>query len=214
MEGVKGLKVATIACVALAVAVGAWTLSRAPPRVLRANAPESAELATATKGAAACQANEALPAGTSAIRLGLDATFGFRVHVKVYSRSRLITEGSRAPDWTGGMVTIPVRPVDRTVYPAKLCFDVTSNSESIALIGFDTPTREAAVSRSGQALGGRLTVEYLANGDGSWWSRGLSVARHLGVGHVLAGTWVSLLVLGLMAIVGGLSLRAVWRGFE
>jgi hypothetical protein len=208
---VRDVKVAIAVSLALAAAMCAWTLTRSPPRVVRATVTERDELAFAVTGAAACQSNEVLPGDVSAIRLGLDATFGSRLRVRVYSGSRVIAEGSRAADWTGGTVTVPVKPVDRTVFPVKLCFDVGPNSEAIRIIGFHTPAREAAVSPQGETLSGRIGVEYLAAGRGSWWSRALSVARHIGIGHAISGTWVALLIAGLMVAVGALALRVAWR---
>ena len=40
-----------------------------------------------------------------------------------------------------------------------------------------------------------MGIEYLAAGQGSWWSRLVAVSRRLGLGHALTGTWVALLVL-------------------
>jgi hypothetical protein len=210
---VREVKVAIAVSLALAVVMFAVTLTHSPLKVVRATVTELAELASTTTGAAACQANEVLPRGVSAIRLGLDATFGARVLVKVYSGSRLVTEGQRAADWTGGTVTVPVKPVDRPVSPAKVCFVLGPNSEAVRIIGFHTPAREAAVSPAGQSVSGRIGVEYLAASQGSWWSRVRSVARHMGIGHAVSGSWVALLIACLMAAVGGLALRIAWREF-
>jgi hypothetical protein len=212
-RAVRESKVALLMSLALLVGVCALTLTRSPPRVVRATPTEQEEVASTATGAAACQSNEVLPGNVSAIRLGLDATFGSRLRVKVYSGSRVITEGSRAADWTGGTVTVPVKPVGRTVSPVKLCVDIGPNSEIVRIIGFDTPARDAAVSPRGQPLSGRMGVEYLAAGSGSWWSRVLAVARHIGIGHFVNGTWVALLIAGLMAAVGVLALRVVWKEF-
>jgi len=48
-------------------------------------------------------------------------------------------------------------------------------------------------------------------GGGSWWSRALSVARHMGIGHAISGTWVALLVAALVAALCALVIRLGWR---
>jgi hypothetical protein len=181
---------------------------------VRATVTERVELAFTVADAAACQSGEALPAHVSAIRLGLDATFGARLRVNLYSGSQLVAQGSRAADWTGATVTVPVKPVDRTISPVKLCFDVSPNNEAIRIVGFATPPGEAAVSAGGEKLSGRIGVEYLAAGHGSWWSRALSVARSLGIGRALEGTWVALLIFTIMAVATTLALRLAWREFS
>jgi hypothetical protein len=196
---------------ALTIAMVALTLTRSPLRVLRVGAQERAELATTVGAAAVCQANEVLPAGVTAIRLIMEAQFGPSLLVRAYSGSRLLTEGRRAADWTGGSVTVGVKPVNHTVTHVKLCFKVLANSELIDVVGAKTSAREAAVSPTGQALGGRFSVEYLAPAGGSWWSRALSVARRMGLGHALSGTRVALLVAALMAAVAFLALWLALR---
>lgn len=209
----SGAKLVFVVSSVLIVVTCAWALTRSPPRVVRTTVTERAELAFTVADASACQSDEVLPAHVSAIRLGLDATFGARLRVKVYSGSRLVTQGRRAADWTGGTVTVPVEPLDREASPVKLCFDVSPNSEAIRIIGFNTPPQEAAISSKGEKLSGRIGVEYLAAGNGSWGSRALSVARSLGIGRALEGTWVALLIVTIMAVATALALRLAWREF-
>jgi hypothetical protein len=208
---VRDVKLTIAVSLALTVAVGALTLTRSPPRLVGARAVETAELASTVDKAAACQANEVLPRGVTAIRLTLETLFGSGVLVRAYSTSRLLTEGRRAAGWAGGSVTVPVVPLNHTVSHVKICFQLLGNSEPVGVVGVRTPPREAAVSRAGQRLSGRFGVEYLAAGRGSWWSRALSVARHIGIGHAFSGTWVALLIAALMAAVGALALRVAWR---
>jgi hypothetical protein len=78
-------------------------------------------------------------------------------------------------------------------------------------MGAEAPRSAAAVTSTGEPLAGRLGVEYLAASNRSWWSRILEVARHMGLGHALSGTWVVLLIAALMAAVGALAIRAVLR---
>lgn len=211
MRAARDVKVTLGVGIALVVAVSALVLTRSPPRVVRVGVKTLVRGPTIPGTAEVCQANEVLPAGVSAIRLSLVGFYGARVGVRAYSGSRVLTEGRRGPDWTGTSVTVPVTPLDRTASHVKLCIDVGPNSEPIYLEGIETSTRETAVAHSGQPLDSRVGVEYLAAGRGSWWSRVLSVARHIGIGHLLSGTWVALLIAVLMAAVGALAIRLTLR---
>jgi len=196
---------------AVIVAVGAFTLTHAPPRVVRVGEIGHVVAGTVNTGFQLCQANEVLPAGVSAIRLSVAAYYGSRLRLKAFSGGRVITEGSRGPDWTGTSVTVPVKPLSHTISPVRLCLYIGPNSEAIYFFATQTPAQESAVSGSGALLGNRLGVEYLASGHGSWWSRILTVARHMGIGHALNGTWVVLLIAALVGAVGILALRLVLR---
>jgi hypothetical protein len=158
-----------------------------------------------------CQGNEVLPAGVSAIRVSLLAYYGATVRVTASSGPRVLAEGGRGGEWTGGSVTVPITPLKRTVSHVTLCIAVGLNSEPIFLLGDETPAREAAVATGEGRLGGRVGVEYLAAGRGSWWSRILPVARRMGLGHALSGTWVVLLIAALVGAVGLLAVRLTLR---
>ncbi|HEY3960372.1 MAG TPA: hypothetical protein VGL68_07670 [Solirubrobacteraceae bacterium] len=208
MRGVKITLGVGAALIAIAVAL---TLTRSPPRVVRTSSPGQALVATTISDISFCQAGEALPAGVSGLRLSIWAFFGANIHVTVSSGSRTLAAGGRGPDWTGSTVTIPVKPVSRSVSPVTVCVDVGPNSEVLYLMGAEAPRSAAAVTSAGEPLAGRLGIEYLAAGNRSWWSRILEVARHIGLGHALSGTWVVLLIAALMAAVGGLAIRVVMR---
>jgi hypothetical protein len=197
--------------VAVMVAVGAFTLTRSPPRVVRTSSRGGSLFIHTVGDRELCQANEVLPAAVSAIRLSLVAFYGSRVRVMVSSGSRLLTEGRRGPEWTGGSVTVPVAPLNLLASHVKLCVELGPNSEPIDFTGVKTSARDSAVWRGGQPLGGRVGVEYLAAGRGSWWSRILPVARHMGIGHALSGTWVALLTAVLVAALGLLAMRLILR---
>ncbi|HEV3322955.1 MAG TPA: hypothetical protein VG147_12310 [Solirubrobacteraceae bacterium] len=215
-----------IALLVLAVAVA---LTRAPPRVVRAVAQEyvgrgeHARLGLTVSDTAVCQANEVLPAGVSGIRLSLRAFYGAPVQVVVYSGSSVLANGRRGPDWTGQSVTVPVAPRDRASAGVRLCFAIGPNSEPVVILGDPTSGRETAValaSRSvtpvaatvkGVPLGGRVGVEYLAAGRGSWWSRLGSVAQHMGLGRAYSGAWIAFLVAALMVAAGVLAARLTAR---
>jgi hypothetical protein len=208
---VRTVKVTLGVGIALIAIVGAYTLTRSPPRVVRASPPVQSPVATTIAGASFCQGGETLPAGVSGIRLAIWAFFGANIHVTVSSGSRTLTAGRRGPDWTGSTVTVPVTPLRHAVSPAKVCIDVGPNSEVLYFMGRESPRSVAAVASTGEPLAGRLGIEYLAAGNRSWWSRILEVARHMGLGHALTGTWVVLLIAALMVAAGGLAIRVALR---
>jgi hypothetical protein len=215
--------------IALLVVVGVVTLTRAPPRVVRAVAQalvgrgEHRKLGLTASEIAICQANEVLPAGVSGIRLSMRAFYGAPVQVVAYSGSRVLAEGRRGADWTAQSVTVPVAPLARASAHVKLCFAIGPNSEPVAILGVPASERETAVALTsrkirpaaaaieGVPLGGRVGVEYLAAGRGSWWSRLSSVAGHMGLGRAYSGAWIALLVAALMATVGVLAVRLTAR---
>jgi hypothetical protein len=204
------VKVTLGAGIAIIVALGALTLSHSPPLVVRVGTRALDIRPLAVTDVKICQGNEVLPAGVSAIRLALGAYFGSKVRVEASVGGKVLTRGTRGPGWTGNSVTVPVAPLKRSASPVKLCFEAAPNSELVYVVGTEASKREAAVWR-GQSLGGRVGVEYLASGQGSWWSRVLAVARRMGLGHALTGTWVVLLVAALVASVGLLAVRLVLR---
>jgi hypothetical protein len=207
----RDVKVTLGVGIVLIAAVGALTLTRAPPRVVRVGTKTLALGPIVNSDEKVCQTNEVLPAGVSAIRVALGSYFGPRVRVTASSDSRVLAEGRRGADWTGTSVTVPVTPLKYTTSQVELCVEVAPNSELVSLSGSPAPERESAILGTGQLLRGRLGVEYLASGQGSWWSRILTVARHMGIGHALSGTWVVLLIAALAAAVGILALRLTWR---
>jgi hypothetical protein len=211
MRAVKAVKVALGVSIALMLAVVAVTLTRAPPRVVRASSVGHFELGATISDEETCQANEVLPAGVSAIRVWLLAYYGARVRVTASSGSQVLAAGRRGGEWTGGSVTVPITPRKRTVSHVKLCVTVGPNSEPIFLFGGATPAREAAVATGEGHLRGRVGVEYLTAGQGSWWSRILPVARRMGLGHALSGTWVVLLIAALVGAAGLLAVRLTLR---
>jgi hypothetical protein len=211
MRAVRVVKVTLAVGVVLLVAVCAYALTRTPPRVLRAGAKPAGLLSALSGDGEACQENEVLPAGTTGIRLSLAAYVGARIRVAAYSDSRVLTEGRRGPDWTGTSVTVPVAPLRQSVSDVAVCFAVGPNSESLFLLGTETPTAEAMTLPTGERLSGRLDIDYLGAGQGSWFSRLLPVARRMGLGRAFSGTWIVLLIAALMGAVGVLAGRLALR---
>lgn len=197
--------------IALLAAVGVLTLTRSPSRTVRTVAQGGQLVTQTTSDLGLCQAGEVLPTDVSAIRLSIWAFFGARIHAAVFSGSRVLTEGTRSPDWTGSTVTIPIKPLRRSVSPVTVCFHLGPTDQPFYLTGVETAPANAAVSNGGEPLAGRVGIEYLAPGRGSWWSRILQVSRHIGLGRALTGTWVVLLIFALMAATGVLTVRVVLR---
>jgi hypothetical protein len=157
-----------------------------------------------------CQANETLPIGVSEIRLSLAAVAGPRVKVTVMSGKTILTHGESAPGWLGYRVTAPVKPVNHTLHHTTVCVAFSGAKERVSFRGMRTATRRAAWS-DGHFLPGRIAVEYSRPGTSSWWSQALSVARRFGLGRAWAGTWLVLLVAGLMAAAFALTSWLVIR---
>lgn len=194
----------------LAVAIG-LTLTRSPPLLAGTNSiPVERRMATTTNSARVCQANEVLPANTSAIRLMLEATLGPRVTVEALSGKRVIAHGERPAGWTGLGVTLPVKPVPKQISGVQICFAFTVGHELVSVFGQLTSAKAAATYSRG-ALPGRMRIEYLRPGHSSWWSLVRSVSQHMGLGRAWAGTWVVLLVLALMLTLVTLTSRLVVR---
>jgi hypothetical protein len=185
------------------------TLSHSPLAVARGNSATAGGLVTTGRPAHACQADEILPRGTSALRLALFSVLGSRVTVRVMSGSHVVTEGSYPPGWSSGSVTVPVSPLAHTVAPVAVCFQLSSMNAPVSLRGWST--RPAVAARSGEGpLPGRMGIEYLRPSH-PWWSSVASVVRRLGYGHAANGLWDALLVgalaLAVLAISSWLILR-------
>lgn len=211
MRAVRVVKVTLVVGVAILTAVCAFVLTRSPPRVVRAG-PKPSRLITALSGdGEACQTREVMPAGVTAVRLSIGAYVGARIHVAVYSGSRILTEGSRNPDWTGTSVTVPVTPLRESASNVSVCFDISPNNESLFLLGRQTAASEGLSLPDGETVPGHLDIEYLGPGQGSWWTRLLPVARRMGLGRAFSGTWIVLLIAAMVAAVGVLAARLVLR---
>jgi hypothetical protein len=198
MGGARVALAAGLALVAIAVALVLSGSPRVPAGTHRVS-PVAASLGAVPGGGSACQANETLPAGSTAIGLSLEATAGPRVALVVLSGKTIVARGESAPGWLGKLVTIPVEPLDRTVYHTTVCFSFAGADERVSFLGVHTGRRVAARSGAG-VLPGRIAIEYQRPGPSSWWSMARAVARRMGLGRAWAGAWVALLVAALMAI--------------
>ncbi len=193
------------------IAVCAYALTRSPPRVLRAGPKETGELNATDTSAAACQPGETLPADVSALRLSILAYVGARVQVSVLSGPQVITHGTRSPTWTGTSVTVPVTPLRNGASDVVVCFTIAPNNEPLFILGTKVPVSAGVILPNGQRFPGRLDIEYLGAGQGSWWSRILTVARRMGLGRAFSGTWIVLLIAAMVLAVGLLAGRLALR---
>ena len=199
MTGTTRVSLALAAGLVLTAVAMAVTLSGSPTTLAGTNSvPFEGEVANTNGDASACQAGETLPAGTSAIRLSLEAVIAPSVSVQAVSDGRVVARGVRGSGWTGGTVTVPVRPVvRRAVHDVTVCFKLGPTREIVTIEGQLTNPASAARGE-GAALPGRMRIEYLRAGRSSWWSLALPTARRLGLGRAWAGSLVALLLATLM----------------
>jgi hypothetical protein len=198
------IRIALAAGLAVTAAALVVTLSHSPLTVARGDSSTAGGLVSTTQPARACQAEEALPQGTSAIRLALLAALGPKVTVRVLSGSRVLTQGSRPAGWSSGSVAVPVSPVAHAAAPVKVCFAFGSMNGLVTLRGWPTRRAVAATSSEGP-LPGRMGIEYLRPSHRSWWSSAAAVIRRLGLGHAAGGAWNALLVAALAIALLALS---------
>jgi hypothetical protein len=229
-KAVGNAKITIALGVVLLAVVGAVTLSDAPPRVVRSvgrelvGRGENEPIGFTTSHLVVCQTNETLPAGVVGVRLWMRAFYGTPVHLALYQGSQILATGVHSAAWTGQSVTVPVTPLPHEVSNVVLCFAIGPNSEPVTILGAEAPARLRAVSArsknlsepgvgvtEGEPLAGRIEVEYLAAGNGSWWSRMVAVARRMGLGRAITGTWIALLAAALMAATATLAIRHALR---
>lgn len=196
-----------------AAAVGT-TLSKAPITVAGVNTTADQLLGALRVPATVCQSGEHIPQKTSAVRLRIFAYLGPRVEVAVYAQGRAIARGERESGWTGGAVTVPVRPPLVTTSSVELCFELMMNGNESAYPVGKRLTQAGSADNGGSRRDGQVKVEYLRSGPTSWWSLAPTVARHMGLGHAWSGMGSVLLVIFLIASVIGVCSYASIRGLS
>jgi hypothetical protein len=177
-------------------------MAKSPPVVARSNAvPLEAALAEVSTAYEACQADEVLPSRTIAIRLSLEATFGPTVRVRVLHDGVTLTSGAQAAGWNRQSVTVPVRPLPRTVAGVRVCFAMSPKDETVRING----------STRGGPAGQAIRLEYMRPGHRTWWALAPSVARRMAFGRATNGVWIVLVVaaamVALAAIVAMVAVR-------
>jgi hypothetical protein len=187
-----------------------FALSRAPISVARANSTAEQLLGTVNKRTELCQDGERLPAGTTAIRVGVFSYTGQRVTVRALEGPITIAHGERGPGWSGAVVTVPVAPLARA-RTVKLCFTLfIEDGEADNLAGEPTEKAPTTLSTGGH-LPGRVGIEYLRPGRSSWLSLAPGIAKRMGFGNAGSGLWNAVFVIGLMGAVGLLTARLILR---
>ncbi len=196
-RGVAVTLAAGLLSIAVAVAI---VLSRSPARVIATNSiptgnnyvelEERGKLST-------CQPAGTIPAGTSAIQLGVEGLyFSPAVSAKLLSAGHVIATGSHAP---GGPstpnVTVPVGRIDRSVQGARLCMTVGPALEPIRFYGEPRHVTQPVANPLQEAT---LQLAYVGGGSPSWWSLLSSIANNIGLGRAPSGGGVVFLLLVLM----------------
>jgi Predicted membrane protein (DUF2142) len=205
------LKIALALGLAVGVAALLVTLLQSPLSVVRVNTSALAPLAASEQAMSACQANEALPRETSAIRLRIFAVTGPRVTLELLAHGRVIASGEQEAGWTGGVVTVPVKPQPLARSGLELCFTLfLDHDETAQMTGERLPGAPIALNPTG-GLPGRVHVEYLRPARSSWLSLARSVARRMGLGRAAPGAWSAVLVALIMGAVALLCARALIR---
>jgi hypothetical protein len=171
----------------------AVVMSQSPAVVARTNAVRIVgPIAEVTGTYEACQSGELLPAGTSAIRLSLEAMFGPSVRVRVLQDDQTLTSGTQASGWSRQSVTVHVKPLPRAVAGVSVCFAIAPKDELVYVKG-------STVASTAASPEGRLfRIEYLRPGDRSWWALVPSVARRMSFGRATGGVWIILAVVAAM----------------
>ncbi|HEY3827604.1 MAG TPA: DUF2142 domain-containing protein [Solirubrobacteraceae bacterium] len=185
---------ALVSGLVLIAAAIALTLSRSPLVLAGTNSVEPTTVTASTAGpASACQHGEAIPQGTTAVRLWLEGNVKSRTHVAVLTGGRTVASGTREGGELGKVTTIAVGRIARKLRDAQLCFSFDRAVQAIAVLG--EPARRGAPGATA-----RMRVEYLRPGPSSWWSLIGVVAQRIGIGRAPEGSLVALLPLILMAL--------------
>ncbi len=182
-------------------------LAGSPVTVAGTNSvPPTVNLELEKGDVSSCQPAGTLPRGTSAIRIAIEArAVGPAVTARVFSGSRLLTEGRQAGGWGAApTVTVPVRALAHAFNDARICTIVGPTVEPFRFRGTmrHTPTTNAVKLQDIT-----LRMEYLRPDQKSWWSLASSVAYHMGLGRAASGTWIVFLALALMLVVAVLASR-------
>lgn len=187
-----GFALITAALVALLV--------QAPDQIISTNSVAVAEeLGVFSPRTTVCQANERLPASTTALRMSLIAYIGPAVSVTVSQGAHRIATGHHGGGWISGSLTLPLKPaVATTATDATICLTRDRGATLAGFFGNVAPKALAATS-NGAPLPGRIRTEYLTRGRQSWLSMARHVARRLGLGHSPSGTWIVLPLVVMMA---------------
>ena len=203
------MRLALAAGLALLVLALVLVLSSSALTVAGGNfVPASGPIGFVKGGNSGCQIAGTVPQGTSAVRIAASINVGPKVTLQLLEGAQVISSGERDAGWgIDESVTIPIKPVTRTIPDARVCVAFGPALELLELKG-EKVTITAA--NGGRSQASRFRIEYLRPGR-SWWSLASSVARRMGLGHAPAGTWTMLILIALMIAVAALTSRLVLR---
>jgi hypothetical protein len=206
----RSVRIALAAGLTLIVLAIGLVLVHSPASVAHTNGipGEEHRIAFTSHSATYCQAQELLPAGTSALRLSLSAFSGPRVRVVVSAAGHPLTSGEQESGWTSRVLTVPVRALPRAVPDATVCVSFSLHDEAVTAFG--TPTSHTTAAHDGRrALAGRMWIEYLHPGRRSWASLAPGILNRMRFGRAGAGVLVVSLALVLLVAVAALASRLV-----
>jgi hypothetical protein len=200
---VLGLVVITAALVGV--------LAQTPKKVIASNYVKVAEeLGLFPKNTTVCQAGERIPASTVALRISIVAHVGPAVAVTVSHAGHIVAKGQLDAGWESASPTLPIHPPVAEPLQATICLTRAAVALPVELAGSEAPKALLATS-NGQALEGRMRVEYLGTGNRSWLSLAKQVARRLGLGHATSGAWIALPLIALMTMMVALAAWLLMR---
>jgi len=196
---------------ALITAALVATLLRTPDAVTSTNSiTVTGELGYFSPHTTVCQSNDAFPASTTAVRVSLIAYIGPAVSVTVSHGGETIARGHHDAGWVSSSLTLPLQPPVANAMNAKICITRDSGQLLAGLLGNNSP-RAVAATGNGKPLPGRMRIEYLSRGRGSWLSLAKRIARRLGLGHSPSGTWIVLPLVLMMAVAVALGAWLLMR---
>ena len=148
-------RVALAAGLTLTATALAAVLWHSPAAVARTNGIAAEDpLSHFSDRASVCQADEVLPHGTLAIVVSLSAFHGPRLAARVFANAHAVTGGRAGSNWSGRTVTVPVRPLTRTIDHATVCFAFSTSHEPVSPYGQPAPPGLEATG-NGAALPGK-----------------------------------------------------------
>jgi hypothetical protein len=167
-------------------------------------------ISTITHDARYCQGGETLPRGTVTLRVSLAGSIGPRVRIAVLSGASTLVSGEQGAGWTGGEVTVPVKPLASSTADVTVCVSFRLRDGMLYLLGQTTPA--SSVARDGsRVLRGRMRVEYLRPGSRSWASLIPSTVRRMALGRATTGIWIVFVALALAVAAAILTSRLLLR---
>jgi hypothetical protein len=207
----RSVKVTLAVGLALIIVALVFALAQAPLTVAGTNSiPAKVDDELERGDVSSCQPSGTLLAGTSAIRIAIEArAVGPMVRVRVISGSHTISEGDQAAGWgSAPTVTVPIKSLSHAVENASICTSVGPTVEPFRFSGTQVSGPAATAEKLQDVT---LRMEYLRPGPSAWWSLASSIAYHMGLGRAASGTWIVFLALALMLAVAILASRLTLR---